>query len=91
MQFSVFQPSSSIYVDNQSCMKIAKNLIYHMFAPYILSALPLHNKKNISRKIKLNYVANKDQIIDILTKNLSQNNFLYFRKKLGIQNLFKLK
>jgi hypothetical protein len=26
MQFNVFQPSSSIYVDNQSCMKIAKKL-----------------------------------------------------------------
>jgi hypothetical protein len=32
------------------------------------SALPLHNKKIISRKTKLNYVATNDQIIDILTK-----------------------
>jgi regulator of PEP synthase PpsR (kinase-PPPase family) len=72
-QFSVFQPSSSIYVDNQSCMKIAKNLIYHMFAQNILKCINV--TKITSRKTKLNYTATNDQIIDILTKTLSQNNF----------------
>ncbi len=68
----MFQVVTALYVDNQSCMKITKNLIHHAHTKHI--EVQYHHyirKKHFFEEVELNYVTTNEQLANILTKPLS--------------------
>ena len=73
-----------ILCDNQSCMKLSKNLVFHNKSKNI--EIKFHYIKDMVQRgvVKLQYVLMDEQIADVLTKPLSRVKFEYFREKLGV-------
>jgi len=73
-----------IHCDNQSCMKLTENLVFHDRSKHI--DMKYHYIKDmVQRKtIKLQYIATSEQIADILNKPLLLKQFLHLRGKLGV-------
>jgi hypothetical protein len=73
-----------IWCDNQSCMKLLENPVFHDKSKHI--EIMHHYIRDMVHKgaVKLQYVATDDQITYVLTKPLSRVKFVYFRDKLGV-------
>ena len=73
-----------IHCDNQSCIKLSVNPVFHDRSKHI--EIPYHYVRDmVERKvIQLEYVSTNDQTADILTKPLSRIKVEHFRKKLGM-------
>ena len=73
-----------IHCDNQSCLKLTENLVFHDRSKHI--EMKYHYIRNMIQRsaIKLQYIAIVDQIADILTKLLPLTKFAYFRGKLVV-------
>jgi len=73
-----------IHCDNQRCIKLTKNPVFHDISKHI--DLKYHYIKDMVHQnvIKLKYVAKNDQVADILTKPLQLTKFAHFRGKLGV-------
>ena len=78
-----------IYYDNTSVINKSKNLVMHIKMKHI--AIKYHFLRELveDKEIRLEYVNAKEQIIDIFTKPLSKDAFLYLRGKLGVITLSK--
>jgi hypothetical protein len=61
-QLDVLQTTIPLYVDNQSCMKIAKILVYHIRTKHIKMHYHYIREKILYGKIELTYVIISDQI-----------------------------
>jgi hypothetical protein len=55
-QLGVLQITIPLYVDNQSCMRIAKNLVYHIRTKHIKMHYHYIREKVLYGKIGLTYV-----------------------------------
>ena len=73
-----------ILCDNTSVINISKNLVMHSKTKYI--AIKYHFLRELvqEKEVKLEYVNTKEQIVDIFTKPLPKDAFLYLRGKLGV-------
>ena len=73
-----------ILCDNQSCIKMTENLVVHDRSKHI--EIRYFYIRDMMQKgdIKLQYVSTNEQVVDVLTKPLSQVKFEYFRDKLGV-------
>jgi hypothetical protein len=73
-----------ILCDNQTCIKMAKNLVFHDKSKHI--EIWYHYIRDMVQTgtIKLQYVGIDEQVADVLTKPLSRVKFEHFRDKLGI-------
>jgi hypothetical protein len=73
-----------IHCDNQSCLKLTENPVFHDRSKHI--EMKHHFIRDMVQRctIKLQYIRTKEQIAYILTKSLSLGKFLYFRDKLGM-------
>ena len=73
-----------IYCDNQSCVKLLKNPIFHDRSKHI--EIKYHFIQDMVHKgvVQLQYISIYVHIADILTKPLSRENCVYFRDKLGV-------
>jgi hypothetical protein len=73
-----------ILCDNQSCIKMTKNPVFHDKSKHI--EIRHHYIRDMvqRRAIKLQYVGTDEQVADVLTKPLSRVKFEHFRDKLGI-------
>ena len=70
--------SMIIHCDNQSCIKLSENSVFHDKSKHIIRDL-------VQRGIvKLQYIHTDEQIADILTKPLTTTKFVYFRDQLGM-------
>jgi hypothetical protein len=90
--FSVHLRPTVIYCDNQSCIKLLENPIfhdrykhieihYHFICDYVQSGV-----------VELQYISTEEQVEDILTKALGRGKFVFFRDKLGVvSNTFLIK
>ena len=73
-----------IYCDNQSCIKLSKNPVFHD------KSKPIEIKYQYIRDmvekgaVELLYIATNEQIADVLTKPLPRVKLEYFRDKLGV-------
>jgi hypothetical protein len=67
-----------IYDDNQSCISLLKNLVFHAHAEHIKIHHHLVWKKIEKSFIKLVYCNAKNMIVDILTNGLSIDKDEYF-------------
>ena len=73
-----------INCDNQSCIKMCEDLMFHARTKYINNKF--HYVRNLVQDgiVKLQYVSSEDQVADILTKSLPNKKFEYLRSMLGL-------
>ncbi len=73
-----------ILCDNQSCIKMTENPVFHDKSKHI--EIRYFYIRNLVTKgaVKLIYVSTDEQVADMLTKPLSCGKFKYFRDKLGV-------
>jgi hypothetical protein len=82
--FDLEMEATTILCDNQSCIKMTKNHVFHDKSKHI--EIQYHYIYDILQRgaIKLQYVSTDEQVADVLTKPLSRVKFEHFRDKLGI-------
>jgi hypothetical protein len=82
--FDLELEATCIWCDNQSCVKLSENPVFHDKSKHI--EIRYHYIRDMVQKgaVKLQYVATDEQIADVLTKPLSRVKFVYFRDKLGV-------
>jgi hypothetical protein len=87
--FGQEMPSTIIHYDNQSCIKLSENLVFHDRSKHI--EIRYHFIRNWVQRgaSQLQYVSTDDQVADILTKALPRGKHVYFRDKMGlVRNTF---
>eukprot|EP00253_Pinus_taeda_P036405 PITA_36405 len=77
-------PPISILCDNTSAISISKNPVMHSKTKHIAIKYHFLQEQVLEQKVKLEYVPSKEQVVDILTKQLSRETFEYLRQKLGV-------
>ena len=82
--FNLELDTTVILCDNQSCIKMIENPVFHDRSKHI--EIRYFYIRDMMQKgaIKLQYVSTDEQVADVLTKPLSQVKFEYFRYKLGV-------
>jgi hypothetical protein len=73
-----------IYCDNQSCVKLSENPVFHDRSKHIEIIYHFIRDRVQKGVVKLQYISTDEQIADILTKPLVKGKFVYFRDKLGV-------
>ena len=81
--FNLELDTTVILCDNQSCIKMTENLVFHDRSKHM--EIRYFYIRDMMQKgaIKLQYVSTDEQVVDVLTKPLSQVKFEHFRDKLG--------
>jgi hypothetical protein len=67
-----------IYGDNQSCIFLSKNLVFHVYMKHIFIHHHLVQKKIEGGFVKLMYCNAENMVADVLTKELFINKHEYF-------------
>ena len=82
--FDLELDTTVILCDNQSCIKMTENPVFHDKSKHI--EIRYFYIRDIVQKgaINLQYVSTDEQVADVLTKPLSRVKFEYFRDKLGV-------
>jgi hypothetical protein len=82
--FSAELEPTVIHCDNQSCIKLSENPVFHDRSKHI--EMRYHYVRDMVQKniLSIQYVPTAEQTTDILTKPLSLTKFVYFRDKLGV-------
>jgi hypothetical protein len=82
--FDIELEVNCIWRDNQSCVRLSQNPIFHDKSTHI--KIRYHYNRYMVQKgeMKLHCVSIDDQIEDVLTKPLSRVKFVYFKYKLGV-------
>ena len=78
-----------IFCDNTSAIDISKNPVMHTKTKHIVIKYHFMRELVQDKEVSLEYVNTKEQIIDIFTKPLPKDEFLYLRGKLGVIPLSK--
>ena len=81
---------TSILCDNQSCIKLSKNPVFHDRSNHI--DIRCHFIRDWVQRgiVQLQYTLTGEQVANILTKALGKTKFVYFREKMGMmQNPFQ--
>jgi hypothetical protein len=75
---------TTIHCDNQSCVKLSENPVFHDRSKHI--EIKYHYIRDmVQRKtIHVHYLPTREQIADIFTKPLDKTKFEYFRERLGL-------
>ena len=73
-----------ILYDNQSCLKMTENPIFHDKSKHIEIRYFYIWDMVHKGAINLQYVSTDKQVVDVLTKPLSRVKFEYFPNKLGV-------
>eukprot|EP00253_Pinus_taeda_P001956 PITA_01956 len=75
-----------IYCDNQSCIKLSANPVFHDRSKHI--DISYHHIRDCvqQRIMLLSYIPTEDQDVDILTKALTKSKFEYHRGRIGVAN-----
>lgn len=72
----------SLYVDNQSAIKLISNPVYHKKTKHIDVKFNFIREKVELGIIKLNYIPSNSQLADMLTKALPTQAFMYLRNQI---------
>jgi hypothetical protein len=83
-QFDLELEPTLIYCDNQSCVKLSNNPIFHDKSKYLENKY--HYIQDMVQKgaVELRYISTDEQIVDILTWPLYRVKYEYLRDKLGV-------
>eukprot|EP00253_Pinus_taeda_P004142 PITA_04142 len=82
--------ATRIICDNQSCIKLSENPVFHDWSKHI--DIWCHFFRDCVQRgaVQLSYTPTGEQVADILTKALGRTKFDYFREKMGmIKNPFQ--
>jgi hypothetical protein len=73
-----------IWCDNQSCIKLSKNPVFHDKSKHI--KIRYHYIRDMVQRgaVRLQYVATDEQVVGVLTKPLSRVRYECLRDKLGV-------
>jgi hypothetical protein len=76
--------ATTILCDNQSCIKMTENPMFHDRLKHI--EIHYHFIHDMVQRgaLKLQYISTVEQVVDVLTKPISRVKFEHFRDKLGI-------
>jgi hypothetical protein len=82
--FDLEMRETVILCDNQSCIKMTENHVFHDRSNHI--EILYHFIRNMVQRgaLKLQYISMDEQVVDVLTKPLSHVKFEHFQNKLGI-------
>jgi hypothetical protein len=82
--FDLEMETTVILCDNQSCIKMTENPVFHDKSKHI--KIRYHYIRDMVQRgvVKLQYVGTDDLVANVLTKPLSRVKFEYFRDKLGV-------
>ena len=82
--FSLDLDTTVILCDNQSCIKMTENPMFHDKSKHI--EIWYFYIRDMVQKgaINIQYVSIDEQVVDVFTKPLSRVKFEYFRDKLGV-------
>jgi hypothetical protein len=82
--FDLEMRETAILCDNQSCIKMTENPVFHDMSKHI--EIRYHFIRDMVQRgaLKLQYISMDEQVDDVLTKPLSRVKFEHFRDKLGI-------
>jgi hypothetical protein len=90
--FSEELEATVIHCDNQSCIKLLENPMFHDRSKHIEIRYHFIGDYVQRGAVKLQYISTDAQVADILTKALLKGKFVFFRDKLGVvQNNFLAK
>ncbi|KAJ4723526.1 Retrovirus-related Pol polyprotein from transposon TNT 1-94 [Melia azedarach] len=78
---------TKIYVDNKSAMALAKNPVFHDRSKHIDMRYHYIRECITRNDVHMEYVKSRDQIADIFTKPLKQEDFIRLRNSLGVIRL----
>eukprot|EP00253_Pinus_taeda_P031734 PITA_31734 len=82
--------ATKIMCDNQSCIKLSENLVFHDQSKHI--DIWCHFVRDCVQRgaVQLSYTPTREQVAKILTKSLGRTKFDYFRQKMKmIKNPFQ--
>ena len=82
--FNLDLDTTVILCDNQSCIKMIENPVFHDRLKHIQIWYFYIQDMMQKGAIKLQYVSIDEQDVDVLMKPLSRLNFEYFQDKLGV-------
>jgi hypothetical protein len=82
--FGVQLRPTVIYYDNQSCIKIFENPVFHDQSKHIEIRYHFIHDHVQRGVVELQYISTEEQVADILTKALGRGKFEFFRDKLGV-------
>jgi hypothetical protein len=81
-----------IHCDNQSCIKLSKNLVFHDKLKHIEIKYHFIRDRVLKGVVKLKYIPTDEQLVDIFSKRLVKGKFVFFRNKLRVvENTFLAK
>jgi hypothetical protein len=82
--FGLGLEATCIWCDNQSCMKLSENPVFHDRSKHI--EIRYYYIRDMVQRgaVRLQFVTTEDQVADVFTKPLSRTKFEYFRDKLGV-------
>ena len=78
------QTSSLVLCDNQSCLAIAQNLVFHACTKHIEVQYHFVCEKVLDGTIALEYCNTEDNLVDLFTKTLSHSVIISHSKSLGL-------
>ena len=87
MLFGLFDlklDETRILCDNQSCIKLLENLVFHDKSKHIEIKYHFIHDMVMKGAVKLEYIATDEQVADVLTKPLAREKVEYFCEKLGV-------
>lgn len=76
--------STRVYCNNQSCIKLYENLVFHDRLKHIDIRCHFIRDRVQRGAVQLQYVPTGDQVADILTEALGRAKFIQFREQMGI-------
>jgi hypothetical protein len=79
-----------IYCDNQSCIRLSEQPVFHERSKHIEIKYYFIRDKVQEGELKLKYILTDEKTTNILTKPLSRIKFAYFREKMGIVEITPL-
>jgi len=82
--FGSYLEPTVIYCDNQSCIKLLANLVFHDRSKH--TDIKYHHLRDCVqlRVMLLSYIPTEDQDADILMKALTKRKFEYHRGRIGV-------
>jgi hypothetical protein len=82
--FGLGLEATCIWCDNQSCIKLSENPVFHDRSKHI--EIRYYYLRDMVQRgvVRLQFGATEDRVANVFTKPLSRTKFEYFRDKLGL-------